>query len=126
VTRSYTVTHSRIPRTTYKLEGKDRSTFHLEEFKAIKAEIAEDLKLIATNFQFAATLSGAIAAWILAQGNVIPNQFPPKAALAAASWLPLLLSALFGFTTFAIPRRFKIKGGYIRTIEENWRFDNLG
>jgi hypothetical protein len=107
------------------LADKQRVAFHLEEFKALKAEIAEDLKLISANFQFAVILSGGIAAWMLAKDHVIPKG-TEQAAFVIASWLPLLFSALFGFTVWAISRRFDIKGGYIRTLEGNFRFDDLG
>jgi hypothetical protein len=104
----------------------ERITFHLSEFTALKDEIAEDIKSVTANFQYAVALSGGIAAWLLSKDHVPPDGQLAKIAIAIVWWLPLLLSSLLGGLTLAINWRFSFKGEYLRKIEDVLRFDDLG
>lgn len=97
----------------------DRVAFHMAEFEALKAEIAELVKQTGSYMTFAITASGGIAAWLLT------NRMEPE-ILWWARWLPLVVSALFGCFAMAAYLRMADKGRYLQKIEERLGFDGLG
>lgn len=98
----------------------------MAEFTSLRAEVSEDLKSIAANLQYAATLSGGVTAWILSKDHMIPSGALSSIALGVLWWLPFLLSCLFGGLSLAINRRIKIHGEYLCMIETKFRFTGLG
>jgi hypothetical protein len=108
-------------------ESTQRVTFHIAEFTALKKEVLEDIKSASANFQYAATLSGGIAAWLLSfsfEKTSVPTT--DNIPLAGAYWLPLLFTILLFGLWVAINWRFKFKGEYLLKVENVLGFKDLG
>src|SRR5690242_187469 len=102
-----------------KISDDDRVKFHLAEFTALKAEVQEDVKTANSNFQYAATISGVIIAWLLSTEK---HRAIWTSALVVAAFVPLLFTLLFGWTTLRIERRFPHKGAYLKKLEDSFGY----
>jgi hypothetical protein len=111
-------------------ENQNRITFHMAEFSALKAEIAELVKVASTNLQYALAATGGITAWLLT--TKVPNAdekllFPVHLAQLRYSFLlPLLLSIAFGTLAGAAYSRINDKAVYLRLLEDWLRAAGLG
>jgi hypothetical protein len=107
-----------------KVTDDHRVKFHVAEFVALKNEVLEDVKTANKNFQYAATLSGGVVAWLLStEGHT--GVWP--LALIVASFIPFLFTLLIGIDTLSIERRFSIKGAYLKRLEEEFGYgEGLG
>lgn len=97
----------------------DRIAFHMAEFEALKAEIAELVKQTTAHMSFAVAACGAILAWLLTHPM-------PGEVIAWARWLPLVVSGLLGLFALAAYLRVGEKGSYLRTLETRLAFPGLG
>lgn len=94
-------------------------TFHLEEYKALKAEIAELVQQTAGHISLAATGGGAIMAWLLTNRSNISG-FP------IAWYLPFAVSAMLGILSLVAYLRITTKGIYLEMIERALGNQHLG
>jgi hypothetical protein len=95
----------------------DRIAFHMTEFEALKAEIAELIKQSSLCMTFAITTCGGIAAWLLTH---------PGGPTVWTRWLPLAVSSLFGLLSLSYVLRVRAKAEYLRDIETVLGFAGLG
>jgi hypothetical protein len=107
-----------------------RVTFHMAEFSALEAEIAEMMKAASTNLQYALAASGGITAWLLSAkapkaGETLLVPAGPD-QLRYAFLLPLLLSVAFGTIAAAASRRIGDKVEYLKLLEDWLRAAGLG
>ncbi len=85
--------------------------FHLEEYKILKAEIAELFKQVGDHASLALSVGGALAAWLVANRAAV-NGSP------VVWFLPALTSAVLGMLAFSKFQRMMTKGRYLRKLED--------
>lgn len=111
-------------------ENQTCMSFHMAEFTALKAEIAELVKVASSNLQYALAASGGITAWLLSAK--VPDTgekllFPLEPVqLRYAFLLPLLLSVAFGTLAGAAYGRIGYKAKYLKLLEDWMRAAGLG
>jgi hypothetical protein len=103
----------------------DRIAYHMEEFKALKGEIAELVKSTASYLQYAILASAAVYAWLATAKISKPEEgvytfFSPH-VLEFAAFLPSVLSVVFGMLTLASYKRISEKGDYLAALEQQFR-----
>jgi hypothetical protein len=111
-------------------QNEHRIAFHMAEFSALKAEIAELVKVASSNLQYALAASGGITAWLLTAK--VPEDgktllFPAKLQGPHLVFLlPLLLSVAFGMLAAAAYLRIGHKAEYLKLLESWLRAAGLG
>jgi hypothetical protein len=108
----------------------DRSFgYHQAEFVALKAEVADTLKTMSSNFQYAVLASAGVFTW-LATASHDPSHQPilpldPK-VVQYAFWLPYLVS-VFSFTlSMGLYARISEIRQYLRRLERTLGTKSLG
>lgn len=100
--------------------------YHIEEFKALKAEIAELVKATHAHMTYALLASGGIYSWLLTSKASEIN----ARLVISEPWLiclvPLLITVGFGLLTWLSYTRIGLKGAYIATLEEYFAVRPLG
>ena len=71
---------------------EEQLRFHIEEYKALRAEIAAYVKYSFDFFLYAAIASGAIAAWLLTHGAELAGLSPGVAR--GAAFIPFMISLI--------------------------------
>ena len=98
--------------------------FHLEEYRILKGELAFHVKFRLDMFVWSVVASGAIAAWLVANGQSISNLNPIG---ARAAWFIPALIAIAGcagyFLWFEVIRQ---TAGYVRRLEAAIAAPQLG
>ncbi len=112
-------------------KDEDRVKFHMAEFSALKAEVAELVKVASSNLQYALATSGGVTAWLLsAKAPKGEEKLLFSAQLHAqmhyAFLLPLLLALAFATLAFAAYRRIGHKAEYLKLLESWLRAAGLG
>jgi hypothetical protein len=98
----------------------DEQDFHKEEFKALKAEVAELLKAAAGQFQYAVIGSGAIFTWLMTTHKADEVALLDIKGLATlVIWLPLVLSGLLFSLSLAAYIRIGEMGRYLAVLEND-------
>jgi hypothetical protein len=106
-------------------DRKERVAFHMEEFKALKAEMLEDTKVFNSNYLYAVASSGGIVAWLL--GSSGPKCGPwTRAETFSICCLPLFVSALLFLQSLGARNRTTQKGLYLSELEKLFSLPNLG
>jgi hypothetical protein len=97
----------------------------MEEFKALKSEIAELVKSTASYLQYAILASAAVYAWLATAKISKPEEgvhiFFSSHLLEFAAFLPSILSIVFGMLTFGSYKRISEKGDYLAVLEQQFR-----
>jgi hypothetical protein len=110
--------------------NQDRITFHMAEFTALKAEIAELVKVASSNLQYALAASGGITAWLLSANMPKAGEkllFPlDPVYLRYAFLLPFLLSVAFGTLAGTAYSRMGDKAVYLKLLEDWLKAAGLG
>lgn len=109
-------------------------TFHQSEFNSLKSEVAERIKSVAENFQYALVSSAAIFTWLLVHGpgadDHSVNADGAKALLDSAArwgiWLPAVISFLFVLFSAASYSQIGTMGRYMAEIEKKLGHASLG
>jgi hypothetical protein len=95
--------------------------FHMAEFTALKAEIAEQVKAAAANFQYALIASGGVIAWLSTKDK------PTSPTLVElAWWVPVILSVFFGALSLVTMFRLGFTGTYILELEKRLAVNGHG
>jgi hypothetical protein len=89
--------------------------FHIEEFKALRAEIDQRIASMRTLEREAVLGAFAIYAWLATQSSIESFYLP-----LAASWLPVLLAIVTNMRREAERQQIDRLGLYIRMIEEEF------
>lgn len=112
----------------------EQTVFHMEEFKSIKAEIAELVKTTYANLQYAILTSGGLFAWLfttIRSPSAVTPSAPaapavPVADLAVVAFLPMIISVAFGLLSVAAYMRVVTKWSYIARLEQTMAAPPLG
>jgi hypothetical protein len=97
--------------------------FRLHEYDSVKKELLDQVKALATLFQYAIFVTAAIFGWLLTH----PPSEPASAwlrfgmeAYATAWWIPLVLTALLFLQTWASISRIDRASLYIKQLESSF------
>ena len=89
----------------------DELEFHLEEYKILKAEIAELFKQVGDHASLALSVGGALAAWLVANSAAVRGS-------PLVWFLPVLTSSVLGLLALSKFLRMMTKGRYLRKLED--------
>lgn len=97
--------------------------FHQAEFVSLKAEIAELLKSVASNFQYAALGSAGVITWVVTPTSVSKLD---KSALVVGLWIPFSLTCFLLSLSVAQYIRISEIGAYLWRLEGAFSSSELG
>jgi hypothetical protein len=100
-----------------------RLPFHQAEFSALKAEVAELIKSVATNFQYATLGSIGVIAWMITE---TPKSRLDTASLHIGLWLPFVLASFLASLSAAQYIRLGEMAIYLFRLEGALSASGLG
>lgn len=98
--------------------------FHLEEYKALRTEVAGNIRAQFDAYLYALVANGGIVTWLLThrQDTLAFGLWGER----AAALVPLLVTALAYVWTIFYGRQVEIIGSYARRLEQRVGADGLG
>ncbi len=103
--------------------GDEAQNFHIEEYRALRAEMLYLFKEVNDAFRFYLTGISAIIAWLL----TLPPPRPDDIWLRAASaWIPFVLVIIMAVSTARSAANIRNIGHYLLRLEERYAEPDLG
>lgn len=98
-----------------------RFKFHMEEYKALRTEILEDIKEINNFLIYAALGSSAVFVWLSTAGK---GKIDPLLYIGAW-WMPLIVCLSCVLRAARVANQIKILAEYIMSIEEKFAYEDI-
>lgn len=100
----------------------NQKEFLLKEYDKLNNEVAKLLEETRTREKYSLTIISLVAAWIYTEIIKYPkdNSFPKEVfipIIQLLSWIPLIITFLYGISVFLIYKNIKWIGGYLLVIE---------
>ena len=103
---------------------QDEFTFHIEEYRLVKSEVSDTVKLLHGTFTWATIVSGGIWTWLLANVDQIAQRGP--VASQVAWFIPLAVSVFACVGFFHFHSVIVTASVYMRQLESRLAADGLG
>jgi hypothetical protein len=106
------------------VQASQRLAYHMEEFKGLKTEIAELIKVSSGHLPYALLASAGIYSWLLtSKCSGTDKPFFPTGHVSLVWLLPLIISVIFGALALAARLRIGHIGEYIDRLEVLFALD---
>ena len=109
--------------TTGRDMDEDTGTFHIEEYRALRAEMLYLFKEVNDAFRFYLTGISAIIAWLL---TLSPPQPDDVWLRIGAAWIPCVLVGILSLSTARSAASIRNIGNYLWRLEDHYGEADLG
>jgi hypothetical protein len=103
--------------------------YHQAEFVTLKAEVADMLKTMSSNFQYAILASAGVFTWLASADHIVghdPIVRLNEELVRQAVWLPFLVSSFFFSLSMALYGRLSEMRKYLTRLEQALGAKGLG
>lgn len=103
--------------------GEDAQNFHIEEYRALRAEMLYLFKELNDSFRFYLTGISAIIAWLL---TLSPPQPADVWLRIGSAWIPCVLVIILAISTARSAASIRNIGNYLWRLEDHYGQADLG